>query len=235
MSPPQHAEAGTAPIVVVISLDGLAPESVTPYTPRLITADPADVHASDDVVMIYAEAGAGYVAELRRRFGDQCPKPLVVARRLDEADVIAAFDHGATGYLVSSDMSRLCLVDLTRRTAEGECCLSPEAATVLVRQMSSAPATAVAAAHPGELTPREQQMMNLLVVGNSIAEIADRLKLTRKTVRNNLSCIYQKLHVRGQTEAILRWLGHQVPRGGTANRSGTAAARPFAKDHYVVT
>jgi len=58
------------------------------------------------------------------------------------------------------------------------------------------------------LTPRERQIMELLVTGHTVGEIAGRLRRTRKTVRNNLSTIYAKLRVRGQSEAILLWLGH---------------------------
>jgi len=46
-----------------------------------------------------------------------------------------------------------------------------------------------------------------LSTGLGAQEIGLRLRLSEKTVRNNLSNIYAKLDVRGGTEAVLRWLG----------------------------
>jgi DNA-binding NarL/FixJ family response regulator len=68
------------------------------------------------------------------------------------------------------------------------------------------------------LTTRERQIMELLVIGHTITEIAGHLTLTGKTVRNNLSNIYAKLQVRRQSEAILLWLRYQPqpePAGGS--------------------
>ncbi|MFI6956500.1 LuxR C-terminal-related transcriptional regulator [Nocardia sp. NPDC050408] len=62
-------------------------------------------------------------------------------------------------------------------------------------------------AHQSSLTGREQQIMALLAAGNNVAEIAGQLFLAQKTVRNNLTRIFAKLQVRGQTEAILKWHG----------------------------
>lgn len=56
------------------------------------------------------------------------------------------------------------------------------------------------------LTARERDIMKLLVGGFNIAEIAADLFLSIKTVRNNLTNVYRKLGVRGQAEAVLRWL-----------------------------
>jgi DNA-binding NarL/FixJ family response regulator len=124
--------------------------------------------------------------------------------------VITAFDYGATSYLVLTQTPEFGLVAAAMTTAKGESCLSPVAATTLLRHVHRPTFGA-----PGEstqvcnLTPRELAIMELLVAGHSIREIASHLKLTGKTVRNNLSRIYSKLQVRRQSEAILLWLRHQ--------------------------
>lgn len=218
------ALAPAAAAIVVISPDGRMPPSHTSYVPRLITPDPAAVRESDDIVIVFAPSPSSQVAALRGVLADRCPKMLAVARRWDAADVDAAFDLGVTSYLIIDRLTRYCLVEIVGRTIAGESCLSPEAATVLVRRLQGSgqppAATGDTPAPPPEpvdicteLTPRERQMLDLLVLGHSVAEIAERLKLARKTVRNNLSCAYGKLHVRGQSEAILRWLGrHHAPQ-----------------------
>jgi DNA-binding NarL/FixJ family response regulator len=135
---------------------------------------------------------------------------LVAARGFDERDVIAAFDHGATSYLVLSQTPEVCLVGAAITTARGESCLSPIAATALLRHVARSPLNPPTDPLPHHnLTPRERQIMELLVTGHTIMEIAEHLTLTGKTVRNNLSSIYAKLQVRRQSEAILLWLGRQ--------------------------
>jgi len=50
------------------------------------------------------------------------------------------------------------------------------------------------------LTPRERQFVALVVEGHSNAEIADRLKLKRQTVKNQLAAIYQKVGVSNRVQ-----------------------------------
>jgi DNA-binding NarL/FixJ family response regulator len=57
------------------------------------------------------------------------------------------------------------------------------------------------------LSPREQQIMELLSTGLGAQQIGQRLRLSEKTIRNNLSNIYAKLDARSGTDAVLRWLG----------------------------
>jgi DNA-binding NarL/FixJ family response regulator len=49
--------------------------------------------------------------------------------------------------------------------------------------------------------------MELLSTGLGAQQIGQRLRLSEKTVRNNLSNIYAKLDARSGTDAVLRWLG----------------------------
>ena len=56
-----------------------------------------------------------------------------------------------------------------------------------------------------ELTPREREVLELVVHGLANKEIADRLNLTVEAVRWHLKHIYQKLHVHSRTEAALKF------------------------------
>lgn len=53
------------------------------------------------------------------------------------------------------------------------------------------------------LTPRERQIFELLVRQYDTLEIAKRLNITAKTVRNHISNVIQKLGVKGRSQAIL--------------------------------
>ena len=56
------------------------------------------------------------------------------------------------------------------------------------------------------LSPRERQILELLAKGLVAKEAASELHLSYETVRDYLKTIYQKLHVRSRTEAVLRFL-----------------------------
>ena len=59
---------------------------------------------------------------------------------------------------------------------------------------------------PGRLSPRERQILELLAKGMAPKEAAAELFISYETVRDYLKQIYQKLHVRSRTEAVLRYL-----------------------------
>lgn len=194
--------------IALVSRDGEQPPSLTPLRPR-VTGNLTSVRPTDDVVVCYSDNPAADVRELWQVLGHDMPSVLVAARRFDAHDVITCFDYGATSYLVLTQTPEFCLVGASITTARGESCLSPVAATTLLKHVHRA--TFAAPAEPAtpnasNLTPRERQIMELLVTGHTIAEIAGHLTLTGKTVRNNLSSIYAKLQVRRQSEAILLWL-----------------------------
>jgi len=54
-----------------------------------------------------------------------------------------------------------------------------------------------------DLTDREREILNLIVQGQSNADIAARLALCLKTVRNHVSNIFSKLQVADRAQAIL--------------------------------
>jgi DNA-binding NarL/FixJ family response regulator len=59
------------------------------------------------------------------------------------------------------------------------------------------------------LTPRETQILELLAKGSLYKEIAWDLGIGFETVRSHIDNIYNKLHVRTRTEAVVKFLGPQ--------------------------
>lgn len=57
------------------------------------------------------------------------------------------------------------------------------------------------------LTGREEEVLILLSKGYSNKEIADKIELSVDTVRSHLKHIYEKMHVRSRTEAVIRYMG----------------------------
>jgi DNA-binding NarL/FixJ family response regulator len=61
------------------------------------------------------------------------------------------------------------------------------------------------------LSKRETEVMDLIATGHSNGEIAQRLFLSEKTVKNHVNRIYAKLGVASRVTAIGRWLGGSDP------------------------
>ena len=60
------------------------------------------------------------------------------------------------------------------------------------------------------LTNREKEVFDLLVQNNTTKEIAQKLNISEKTVRNHISNVIGKLGVTSRTQAILQLLRHNV-------------------------
>lgn len=58
----------------------------------------------------------------------------------------------------------------------------------------------------GILTKREKEVFDLLILNNSTSEIADKLSISEKTVRNHISNAMQKLGVKGRAGAVVELL-----------------------------
>jgi RNA polymerase sigma factor (sigma-70 family) len=57
------------------------------------------------------------------------------------------------------------------------------------------------------ITPREEELLDLLSQGYANKEIGAKLGISTETVRRHLKNIYDKLHVHTRTEAVIRYLG----------------------------
>jgi DNA-binding NarL/FixJ family response regulator len=122
-----------------------------------------------------------------------------------EADVLACIEAGAFGY-VSREASLQELVRVVISASSGETLCSPRMAAVLVRRVAVLAASRVPdqSAH---LTPREQQVVALIVDGLSNRQIARRLSIEIATVKNHVHNILGKLAARSRKEvaaAIVR-------------------------------
>ena len=155
----------------------------------------------------------------------------VVARDLGRVIILTTFDSddylfaalqaGASGFLLKNAQAEQ-LVDALRAVGHGHALLAPEVTQRVIAQMSVGPATQPGGAgrHAGllgQLTDRERDVLRLMGVGRSNAEIADELVIGAATVKTHVSSIFAKLQVRDRVGAVI--IAHEsglVVAGGSA-------------------
>jgi len=128
-------------------------------------------------------------------------KILMVTVYEDTDRIFKALRAGARGYLLKR-CSPEQLVAAVREVREGGAPMSREIASKVIASFQE-PVTA--ATEVEDLSTREREILELLASGKSNKEIAAHLGLTEGTVRWHLSHVYEKLHVRSRTEAVLKY------------------------------
>lgn len=143
--------------------------------------------------------------ELTREIRAQLPDTAVVILTVfdDDDNLFAAIKAGAQGYVLKdADTSRV--ADAIRAAHEGEGFLSAGLVTRVLREFSRIDTlTRRGRELSATLTRREVAVLELLAGGLRNRQIAQRLGLTEKTVRNHMSTILGKLHANDRTEAAL--------------------------------
>jgi len=128
--------------------------------------------------------------------------PIVILTALDDDELIfRALEAGADGYLLKRSRPadlRAALLDVLNGGAP----MSSAIARRVVRSFRRPSANPSNEAH---LSTREIEVLGLLSRGLSNKEIADEMRLSFETVRSYLKTIYEKLHVRCRTEAVIRY------------------------------
>ena len=104
---------------------------------------------------------------------------------------------GATGFL-TKDVSMQEVVSTVTQAAGGDVALSTELAATILAELEDG-----ADKPPSPLTPREEEVLQLIADGCSTSEVASNLFISGKTVKNHLASIYEKLEARDRTQAVL--------------------------------
>ena len=123
-----------------------------------------------------------------------------------DADILRAVEAGAAGYLLK-DTARADLADAVRAAARGETVLAPSVATRLVNRVRSP--------RPVGLSARERDVLALVALGRTNAEIGRELFISEATVKTHMLRIFGKLGVSDRTAAVTTAIEHDLlPRPG---------------------
>ena len=120
-----------------------------------------------------------------------------------DADVVAsAIRSGASGYLVK-DCSTEEIAGAVRMAASGDTALSPQLASSMLDELRKLERPSDDEADR-VITHREEEVLQHIADGCSTPEVAAKLYISQKTVKNHLASIYQKLDARDRTQAVLQ-------------------------------
>lgn len=137
---------------------------------------------------------------------------VVVTMFEDDDSVFASMRAGARGYVLKgADQEEM--LRTIRAVARGEALFGPAIASRLMSYFSAP--RAAPDVFP-ELTEREREVLGLIAQGHNNSEIAQRLVLSQKTVRNHVSNIFSKLQVADRAQAIVR--AREAGLGATGSR-----------------
>ena len=140
--------------------------------------------------------GIDLCREIRSRYPEiAC---LILTAYDDDEAVRSAVLAGAAGYVVK-DIRGQALVEDIRRVAAGKMLIPATAGRRVVEQLVAAP---VAPADPG-LSLRERQVLEFIADGLTNRQIAERLDLAEKTVKNYVSGLLAKLGLESRTQAAV--------------------------------
>jgi len=139
---------------------------------------------------------SGYELLRKIRKEDPDAKVIMFSVNDDPAFVVRAVELGAKGFVCKGDDPRS-LVEAVHEVAKGTSFISPQLAKSVT--FSSAETRA----HPaGHLNNRELEILRMLAKGRKIAEIADALDLSYKTIANTTTMLKQKLGAQAHADLV---------------------------------
>jgi DNA-binding NarL/FixJ family response regulator len=129
----------------------------------------------------------------------------------EETDAIfGALQAGASGYLLKRTHPDE-LLRAIQDVHSGGAPMSSQIARKVIESFQRIPTSPIPQeADLAALTPREQETLAFLARGFVPKEVAEHMEVTVHTIRAHLKHIYEKLHVRSRTEAVLKWLGERT-------------------------
>ncbi|MCX6522962.1 MAG: response regulator transcription factor [Actinobacteria bacterium] len=138
----------------------------------------------------------GIEATRRLVQADNRQRVVILTMHIDREVIERAMKAGAVGYM-TKDSTVKEVVMAVKLAANGDRILSPRLAEVMLQE----------AKHADEqvslLSPREEELLQHIADGLATSEVAEKMYISQKTVKNHLASIYEKLQARDRTQAVL--------------------------------
>jgi two-component system response regulator NreC len=159
-------------------------------------------HDADVLVLdLDRPEGSGLAAIAKIREQSPHTQVVVLATLREPLFARRALGAGAIGYVLKEAAEEE-LVEAVRRASAGERYLNPE----LGARLAAEPQSGL----PGDLSEREVDVLRLIALGHTNAEVAEQLYLSVRTVETHRAHIQQKLHVSTRAELVRFALDHKL-------------------------
>ncbi len=156
-------------------------------------------HRPDVVLMDLRMPELNGIEATRQLLAQQPDARVIVLTMFEDDDsVFAAMRAGARGYLLKGAEGED-ILRAVHSVGNGDAIFGPGIATRMIEFFATAPRSAFP-----ELTDREREILELIAEGKTNMQIAERLVLSLKTVRNHVSNIFNKLQVPDRAAAIAK-------------------------------
>lgn len=174
----------------------------------------AETLRPDVVLMDVRMPGTDGIEATRRIVAAELPCRVLILTTFDlDQHVYDALTAGAAGFLLK-DASAEQLVGAVEQTAAGETPMAPQVlGRLIARFLQRQPAGQSDPNQLASLSSREREVLGLMAIGLTNAEIADRLVVSLPTVKTHVRSILAKLNARDRVQAVL--IAHR--HGGVAN------------------
>lgn len=152
------------------------------------------------IVLNLATKGCHLLLRAARELGPALRVIVVGATEHNESDIVACAESGVAAYHMRSDTVDH-LVVLIRTVAQGKSYWPPRVSAILLRRLSSLTHPSGSPGRDLVLTARETQILEMIELGRSNREIADRLDIALHTVKSHVHSLFVKLGVSTRAEA----------------------------------
>ncbi len=160
-----------------------------------LPADPPDVGLID--IHLPGKSGIDCVQELKARMSQT--QFMMCTVYDDDEHIFDALKAGATGYILKRT-SPAQILEAIRELYSGGSPMSSEVARRVINSIQKKNSHSAEAVEV--LTDREKEILDHLALGFLYKEIADKLSISKETVKKHIHNIYEKLHVQTRTEAL---------------------------------
>jgi DNA-binding NarL/FixJ family response regulator len=159
--------------------------------------------AQPDVVLMDIQLPDQSGVECTVRIKELLPSTqIIIVTVYEDSDrIFQALQAGACGYLLKRAKPER-IIAAIQEAQEGGVPMTPEIARKVIGHFRE---QAEAASESGNLSPREKEVLQLVMHGLGNKEIADRLGVTVAAIKWHLQHVYEKLHVHSRTEAALKF------------------------------
>jgi DNA-binding NarL/FixJ family response regulator len=149
-----------------------------------------------DVVIVDVHLGDGSGIEVVRQIRAARPKAGLVVLTMYDGDehLFAALEAGASAFVLKQAPSSE-VVEAARRAATSPTTFTADGLAAAMRRRMATPAI--------RLTDRESEILQLLALGLSVAEVSSRLYVSASTTKSHMAKLYDKLGAANRTQAVM--------------------------------